>query len=255
MEFIQPNEQRRFISELPSVAIDFNGFLLDEVSSNYRTLKVSGRETISTELELTNVQEGTLTTNSRLPHRELVVTYQITSESNEQFQDDYKRLRRLLTSHEEVPVQFQDEPDRVYFGRLSAMEVPTDDSNSVMSTFSIHCDSPYKYGELEVTNGNVSINTYYETTPEQIEVTIDETTNKLEVTNGDYAISATGTFNTGVEVVFYFDKEEMYMTVDGVESTYMIDLNSDLENFTLQQGQTVSSPHGELTLTMRERWL
>lgn len=240
---------------LPSVAINFNGYQLDEEIEAFRTLKVSGRETIPVELSSENVQEGTITLSSRLPHREMVVTYMMNSDNNQAFQDGFQALRRLLTTNEQMPVTFLDEPNTVYFGRLSAMEKPADDSNAVVSSFTIHCDSPFKFGELVTTDGQVTIDTFYETLPEQITLTITETTNHIEITDGIHTISATGTFNAGVDVVFYFDKEEMYMTVDGVESTYMIDLNSDFENFHLVNGRTLTSPQGNLELVARERRL
>src|SRR5699024_4477167 len=109
------------------------------------------------------------------------------------------------------------------------------------------CDSPYKFSDLVTTDGSVTIDTFYETLPEQIEVLIGATTNKLEITNGDYRITATGAFNADSKVVITFKKEEAAMTVNGSEATYMIDLQSDLENFILQQGQDVTCKQGDIT--------
>src|SRR5699024_3054354 len=105
------------------------------------------------------------------------------------------------------------------------------------------------------TDGSVTIDTFYPTLPEQITLTIGSTTNKIEITNGGERITATGTFNAGSEVVIEFDKEEVTMSVNGSEATYMIDLQSDLENFLLEQGQTVTSEQGTIELRVRERWL
>ena len=135
------------------------------------------------------------------------------------------------------------------------MEVPPDDSNSIVSTFQIYCDNPYKQSAVVATDGEVTIDTFYETLPERIVLNITETTNNIEVTNGIERITATGTFNAGSEVVIKFEKEEVSMTVNDVEATYMIDLQSDLENFKLRQGGTITSPQGTITLEMRERWL
>src|SRR5699024_7635414 len=95
---------------------------------------------------------------------------------------------------------FLDEPDTVYFGCLSAMQTVPDDSNIIISTFTIHCDSPYKFSDLVTTDGSVTIDTFYPTLPEQITLTIGSTTNKIEITNGTERITATGTFNAGSEV-------------------------------------------------------
>src|SRR5699024_12139104 len=96
---------------------------------------------------------------------------------------------------------------------------------------------------------------FYTNKPEQIQLKIESTKNNIEITNGSERITATGTFNAGSEVVIEFDKEEVTMTVNGTEATYMIDLQSDLENFILQQGQDVTCKQGDITLKMRERWL
>ena len=177
------------------------------------------------------------------------------AETNELFQEQYKALRKLLTTDEEVPVKFADEPKTVYFGRLSAFGDVPDDKNHIVSTFIIHCDSPYKFGDLVATSGVVSIDTFYKTYPERIVLNVPTTRNNVEIRNGAERITATGTFNAGSEVVVKFEKEEVTMTVNGVEITYMIDFQSDLENFQLRQGQSVTSPHGTLTVEMRERWL
>ena len=223
--------------------------------NGYETLKVSGRETIGVELISEPTHEGVVTIDERLPHRELTITYNLQADNGTEFQERFKELRKLLTTNEQVPIKFKDEPDTFYLGRLSAMETVPDDSNTIISTFVIHCDTPYKFGELITTNGSVTIDTFYKTFPEQIEVLIGATTNKLEITNGDYRITATGTFNAGSKVVILFKKEEVTMTVNGTESTYMLDMQSDLENFLLKEGQAVTSKQGTIELKMRERWL
>lgn len=241
--------------QLPSVAINFNGKQLDTEIEAFRTLKVSGRETIPVELETVDVRNGSLILDERLPHREMLVTYLMSSESNTAFQNDFKALRKLLTSNDEVPITFKDEPNTVYFGRLADFETVDDDSNTVVSTFKIICPSPFKYSNAVTTTGEVTINTFYPTQPDSITLTIGTTVNKMQIEHNGYTISATGTFNAGAEVVLRFNKEDMTMTVNGVDATYMIDLNSDFENFELKQGQSVTSSQGTISLVARERWL
>ena len=244
-----------FNNQLPLMAMNFNGNYIEKEIPSYQTFKVTGREVISNELILEDVHEGTITLDNRLPQRELEVTYVLKRTTSEQLQADYKALRKLLTTNEQVPITFSDDPDTVYFGRLSAMDTVPDDSNTIVSTFVIHCDTPYKFSDLVTTNGSVEIDTFYPTLPEQIILTIDSTTNNIEITNGSERITATGTFNAESEVVIKFKKEEVIMTVNGAEATYMIDLQSDLENFLLKEGQTVTSTQGTIELKVRERWL
>ena len=255
MEFRQPTETETILKRLPSVAMEFNGKYIENELNGYETLKVSGRETIGVELISEPTHEGVITIDERLPHRELTITYELQADNNTEFQERFKMLRKLLTTNEQVPIKFLDEPDIVYFGRLSAMDTVPDDSNTIVSTFVIHCDTPYKFSDLVTTNGSVEIDTFYPTLPEQITLTIGSTTNKIEITNGSEWITATGTFNAGSKVVILFKKEEVTMTVNGTESTYMLDMQSDLENFLLKEGQAVTSEQGTIELRMRERWL
>lgn len=241
--------------QLPSVAINFNGKQLDTEIEAFQTLKVSGRETISVELETVDVRNGSLILDERLPHRELLVTYLMSSTSNTAFQNDFKVLRKLLTSNDEVPITFKDEPNTVYFGRLADFETVDDDSNTVIGTFKIICSSPFKYSNAVTTTGAVTVDTFYPTQPESITLTIGTTTNKIQIKHSVYTISATGTFNAGAKVVLKFSKEEMTMTVNGVDATYMIDLNSDFENFQLKKNNSVTSAQGTISLVARERWL
>src|SRR5699024_6273501 len=225
----------------PPVAMEFNGKYIENEFNGYETLKVSGRVTIGVELISEPTHESVVTIDERLPHRELIITYEMKTDNGTEFQERFKTLRKLLTTNEQVPIKFLDEPDIVYFGRLSAMQTVPDDSNIIISTFTIHCDSPYKFSDLVTTDGSVTIDTFYPTLPEQITLTIGSTTNKIEITNGSERITATGTFNAGSKVVILFKKEEVTMTVNGTESTYMLDMQSDLENFLLKEGQAVTS--------------
>ena len=241
--------------QLPSVAINFNGKQLDTEIEAFQTLKVSGRETISVELETVDVRNGSLILDERLPHRELLVTYLMASVSNTAFQNDFKALRKLLTSDGEVPITFKDEPNTVYFGRLTDFETVDDDSNTVIGTFKIICSSPFKYSNAVTTTGAVTIDTFYPTPPDSITLTIGTTTNKIQIIHSVYTISATGTFNAGAKVVLKFNQDDMTMTVNGVDATYMIDLNSDFENFQLKNNNSVTSAQGTISLVARERWL
>ena len=242
-------------SWLPSVAMEFNGTIIENEIEGYQTLKVSGRETISNELVTESTHVGSITLDNYLPSRSLQITYKLEAKDGTSFQDKFKQLRKVLTTNKEVPIKFADDPNTYYFGRLNAMEVPADDSNTVVSSFTIYCDSPYKFSDLIITNGEVEIETFYKTQPERITLEMPTNRNNIEITNGKERITATGTFNTDAEVTIHFGKEEVRMTVNGVEATYMIDLQSDLENFVLEQGQVVTSPQGEIKLEVRERWL
>lgn len=253
MDYTSLTDQSDQPAGLSSVALSLNGQTLDRVIEGYRTLKVSGRETLSQEIQPEEVPTGTLVLNNRLPAREITVTYNLKANDGTTLQQRFKKLRKHLTG--DLIISFRDEPKTYYLGLLSEMEAPPDHTNDKVGTFVLYCPDPYKFGPVQTTGGEVTIDTFYPTPPEQIKVSVTNTTNKLEVTDGNYTITATGTFNGGNDAIFRFDREAMTLTVAGEEATYMVDLNSDFENFRLTQGDTVRCPQGSVELKARERWL
>ena len=251
--FTDLNQQPSVDTVLPSVAMKFNGKFIENELEGYQTLTVSGRETIGAELTKFDVKKGSITTNARLPSRTIVVKYLLQERDNNLFQKKFKQLRKLLYSVGQVEITFADEPDAFYFGQLSEMnEVPAD-NNFVISTFSIHCDSSYKFGTKVETTGTVTIDTFYETPPELIELTLSAATSIVKVTNGSQTIQLNGNFSAND--VIKIDVQVGSVTRNGVDHVYTVALNSDFENFLIKKGQTVSSPQGSLKLTARERWL
>lgn len=238
---------------LPSVAMNFNGTFIENVLEGYQTLTISGRETTSVELANFDVKKGSITTNTRLPSRTIVVKYLLQGNDNNSFQKKFKELRKLLHSVGQKEIYFADEPDAFYFGQLSDMnEVPAE-SNSVVGTFSIHCDSPYKFGSKIETAGIVSIETFYETQPDLIRLTLSAATSVVRVTNGTQTIQLNGFFsqNDSIEI----EVQRGFVRRNGVDYVYTVSLNSDFENFLIKKGETVSSVQGSLRLIARERWL
>lgn len=252
-EFIDVNEHQSAGNVLSSVAMKFNGVVFENEIDGYQTLTVSGRESIGVELNSHSVSKGSITTSKSLPSRTLVVKYMLKERDHYTFQKKFKQLRKLLHSDSEVEITFADEPDAFYFGQLSEMsEVPAE-TNFAVGTFSIHCDSPYKFGNLNQTNGAVIVDTFYETQPDLIRLTLIAATSIVKVTNGNQTIQLNGNFSASD--VIEIDVQEGTVIRNGVDHTYTVALNSDFENFMIEEGQTVSSPQGSLTLFTRERWL
>lgn len=59
------------------------------------------------------------------------------------------------------------------------METVPDDTHHVISTFTIFCPRPYKFGDLVTTNGDVTIDTFYQPRPEQIILDVPQTVNRI----------------------------------------------------------------------------
>ena len=89
-KFLDVNESSEGIF-LPSEALKINGQYIEELIPGYRTLKVSGRESLATELTLyqTGTRDGSRMKSRRFPARIIKVVYQITAKSNEAFRAAY----------------------------------------------------------------------------------------------------------------------------------------------------------------------
>lgn len=238
---------------LPSVSMTFDGKVFENEIQGYRTLNVSGREVIGTELFTHDVLKGIKTTGERLPQRDVVIQYELSEPNNKAFQDKFKQLRKLLTIGEPTYFSFRDDPDTFFLGRLSSMDSVPPESNTVISNFTLTCDSPYKFGKSINTTGSIPIDTFYETPPLLIDLAVNNSTQKIEVTNGIETIELVDSFKSGDNIII--NVEQGFVVKNGEDNTYTVALNSDFENFIIEKGQTITSPQGTIKVTMRERWL
>ena len=96
------------------------------VIPGYRTLYVSGREILGTEITdlETGVSDGTKYRRKRYQPRTIVVGYQLIAEDNSAFRSAYNKLNALL-DEEQATLIFADEPDKYYIGtKQGTGEVP-----------------------------------------------------------------------------------------------------------------------------------
>ncbi|MDD3338428.1 MAG: phage tail family protein [Lachnospiraceae bacterium] len=137
-------------SALPSEALNFNGHWLEEEIPGYRTLHVSGREVIGTELSSSQIgtADGEKYRYKRYTPRTITVTYQLISKSNAAFREAYNKLNGLLDV-EEGKLIFNDEQDKYFLGtKVNSGEVPPG-SNSVTGEIEFICSDPFKYSVEE----------------------------------------------------------------------------------------------------------
>lgn len=134
---------------LPSEAMQINGEYIEDVIPGYRTLQVSGRESLAPELDLLETaQDGARLKNKRYPPRTITVKYQLCCESPEAFRQAYNDLGRILNCTD-AELIFNDEQDKYFTGTPYKLgEVPAG-KNNVVSTFEILCIDPFKYSCIE----------------------------------------------------------------------------------------------------------
>lgn len=135
---------------LPSEALNFNGVYFENVIPGYRTLYVSGREMIETEItDLdTEIMDGSRYRRKRYKPRTITVGYQLIAKSNAEFRNAYNKLNSLLDAAE-AKLIFLDEPDKYYVGtKVNAGDVPHG-RNAITAEIEFYCSDPFKYSVEE----------------------------------------------------------------------------------------------------------
>lgn len=136
--------------ELPSEAMQINGEYLEDLVPGYRTLSVSGRESLSPEIESfhTGIRDGSSRKSRRYQERIITVKYQLVAKSNEEFREAYNKLGGILNT-EDAQLIFRDEPDKYFIGTPSLIEEVEPGRNAVVGELEFLCLDPFKYSVVE----------------------------------------------------------------------------------------------------------
>lgn len=147
----------------PSEAMSINGEYIEDKIDGYRTLTVSGREALSSELTTleTGVADGSRYRSKRYPSRTITVKYQLLAKTNTEFRRAFNQLAHILNV-EEAQLIFEDEPDMYFTGTPETIGDVEPGRNNITGEFEIFCADPFKYSveekEVEAVDGTVSIN-------------------------------------------------------------------------------------------------
>lgn len=261
-DFIGLNEQqkRRW---LPSVAMIFNGRLFEDELEGYQTLTVAGRESVSYNFNTSgsiNGRDGELPIGKNLVSRTITVKFKLEGNTSEEFQVKIRRLIELLHSEEEVPIQFRDELDVVYYGQFSAMiEIP-EDRNNIVATFELFCSDPWKYeGEIVYQNNpsTVMLGSIYQSKPSEIEITLNSDTSKITVDNNDTGrhIILNGDYNAGDVVRINIPNNDITQNRQNIMNNLDY-TQTDFHRFMVKTGDSVqvTPQDADMTLKVQSRW-
>lgn len=108
----------------------------------YRTLQVIGREELTYDLYKADSiygVDGEALINKRLPGRELTIKFKIETQTAAEFATAYRKLKGFLVGNHRQ-IKFDDEPNLVYVGTLSAMDSPEPGQVRGTNTFTFFCD-------------------------------------------------------------------------------------------------------------------
>lgn len=137
---------------LPAEAMQINGEYIENLIDGYRTLYVTGRELL--ESDITEIQIGTADgsdyQSKRNTPRTITVGYQLLSASPEEFREKFNELSRIL-DQEQARLVFYDEPDKYFIGTKSEVGEVGSGKLNVTGEFSFYCCDPYKHSMTEKT--------------------------------------------------------------------------------------------------------
>ena len=111
---------------------------------------VRGRGVYPVELIQTDVpgRPGSYITGRKIEPRVLEIDITLKGDDYRDLREKIEDLISLLQTDEELTIQFEDEPDRMYFGRLEQVDHRLEKSKIYQATLYFVCQDPYKYGPL-----------------------------------------------------------------------------------------------------------
>lgn len=250
-------------NDLSSVAMIYNGKLIEDEIDGYQTLTVKGREYIAYETEdAGNIagKDGVIPITKSLPKRDLEVRYILKESDNHKFQLKYRKLMALLDTDVDVPIKFRDEMDVTYYGQMIELGEVTEASNSSVASFIIRCYDPYKYNDEFTATGNpvsVFIGTPYKTHPKEITIQLKSDTDKITVDNNSTGrhIILNGDYKANDNIVINIENKVITQNNRNIMNNldYIV---SDFHEFWLHDGDNVqiTPTDSDLTIKFQGRW-
>lgn len=240
-------------SWIPTSAMIYDGVLIEKIIPGYQTLFIEGREMLSLDLESEKKNVGVHISAQRLPERLLTIHYRLSEQNPVEFQRSFKKLMRILYKQEDSEIHFNDELDAFYYGRYSAAEKVSGNTDSVVSSYTIICSDPRKYSKVFESNGEIFEYLPYDVTPDSISFTTIKDSS-VRITNGRQTISISNSaIKKGDKVEMLID--EGRILVNGENKTRMLDLSSPFKGFKVKTGDVIKSDNGTPLIRFRGVWL
>lgn len=261
--FVDVNEEGSV--GLSSIQVVINDINLDKMLPGYRTLNVSGRSVFGRDIETMKYSKrsnaGSKSTrskdaggsnmffNSSVQGIEIQIDYRLMARNNVRFREYLTRLVESL-HQEEAKRSFSDDEDFYYTGTLSDMGDFTESSNCILGSFTVVCTDPFKYSkEVKskefVTKASVGYD-LGESLPddfcklESISMNLLSEGDSFRLKNLEQNLSIilSGKFSEGDKLVIKPDED---ITCNGLNIMTRLDLLSDLEDFNIQRGDSIST--------------
>ena len=134
-------------------AVSIDGIFIENKVEGYRTLSVSGRESLEyaiTDKDRPLEMDGMECYGKRQLSRTLTVRYKLTATTAYEFMTRYRKLKDFLRGESRV-IRFADEPNAHYVGTLQSLDSPEPGCLNVVSEMTFYCSDPYLVSDVITT--------------------------------------------------------------------------------------------------------
>lgn len=261
---------------LPSEAMNFNGVFLENEVEGYRTLYVSGRESLAPELDFydSGARHGKKVKSRMFQERVITVGYQLMSPTPIDFRLAYNKMAQILNVSSAKMI-FSDEPDKYFTGTLTSMGEVEPGKLCITGELEFTCPDPFKYSvEEKIYRISGLSEIYYEGTqdcyPEfkwnikgntgYVAAYKEDANTILQIGNPSETQSTSNTFLAGDVVVARCEDASIF--VNNRKKDNLGAIGNEWEAFYLKPGENQigviasdwASPP-EVTMSIREVWL
>ena len=131
-------------------AVSINGEYIENKISGYRTLAVSGRESL--EYDVTDESrpigiDGMEYYGKRQPDRRIIIKFSLQADTAVAFMVRYRKLKDFCQG-ENRELRFADEPNAHYVGTLVSVDEPDAGQLSVVGHMEFYCSNPYLISDV-----------------------------------------------------------------------------------------------------------
>ena len=232
---------------IPTSAMSYDGYWLEELIEGYQTLTVEGREMYSLSFESQEMQVGGVITNVKYPPRELTIKYKLEDRDPQALQEKFDTLKAFLIRQEDVPIIFHDDLEYTFYGRFKTADNVSGDTNSIISSFTVLCSDPFKHGKTQSVKGKVIEVLPYLVKPDKLSFKL--LSDGLLATDGNYHLKSSQA-KKGDLLEFDFQTGDTFL--NGELNNNLLDLDSDFKNIRLTTGTDFSSSSYDLTIQYRK---
>lgn len=153
-DFVDTTQQAASSSvSLVSEAISLDGEYIENHIEGYKTLTVSGRESLEynvSDADRPTGMDGKEYYGKSMPERNLVIKFMLQANTAAAFMTQYRALKKFCSGEKRI-IRFADEPNTHYTGTLINMDTPSAGMISVISEMTFYCADPYLYADDDTT--------------------------------------------------------------------------------------------------------